>query len=70
MPRPTTPAVLAALLALGASTAACSSGPRALPKPDGAVFRLNPDRWGETVNDFRPAPPRAPPRPLPQEARR
>ena len=35
--------------------AACSSGPKPLPKPDGQVFRLNPDRWGETVNDVRQA---------------
>jgi hypothetical protein len=42
---------LTALLAL----AACSSGPAALPKPDGQVFRLNPERWPETVNDIPPA---------------
>ena len=36
-----------ALLAL----AACGTGPKALPKPDGQAFRLNPDRWGETTND-------------------
>lgn len=39
---------LAALLAL----AACGTGPRPLPQPDGQVFRLNPDRWPETVNDI------------------
>lgn len=39
-----------ALLALLA-VAACSTGQTSLPRPDGQVFRLNPDRWGETVND-------------------
>ena len=42
---------LAALLAF----AACSRGPAALPRPDGQVFRLNPERWPETVNDIPPA---------------
>ena len=42
---------LTALLAL----AACSTGPAALPRPDGQVFRLNPERWPETVNDIPPA---------------
>jgi hypothetical protein len=46
--------VLAALLAL----AACSTGPATLPRPDGQVFRLNPDRWPETVNDIPSAPAR------------
>ena len=32
--------------------AACSTGPAALPKPDGQVFRLNAERWPETVNDL------------------
>jgi hypothetical protein len=45
---------LSALLAL----AACSIGPAALPKPDGEVFRLNPDRWPETVNTIPAAPAR------------
>jgi hypothetical protein len=39
--------VLAALL-----LAACSTAPATLPRPDGQVFRLNPDRWPETVNDI------------------
>ena len=42
---------LAVLLAL----AACSTRPATLPRPDGQVFRLNPDRWPETVNDIPPA---------------
>jgi hypothetical protein len=42
---------LAALLTM----TACSTGPAALPRPDGQVFRLNPDRWPETVNDIPPA---------------
>ena len=46
---------LAALLAL----AACNTGPAALPQPDGQVFRLNPDRWPETVNDIPAAPGRS-----------
>lgn len=41
-------AMILAILAL----AGCSTGPKALPKPDGQVFRLNPDRWVETVNDI------------------
>lgn len=45
---------LTAILAL----AACGSGPAALPKPDGQVFRLNPERWLETVNDIPPVPAR------------
>jgi len=45
---------LAALLVL----TACSTGPAALPRPDGQVFRLNPDRWPETVNDIPAAPAR------------
>jgi hypothetical protein len=40
-----------ALLALLA-VAACSTGPKALPRPDGQVFRLNPDRWPDTTNDI------------------
>lgn len=47
-------ALAAALPAL----AACGGGPKPLPKPDGHVFRLNPDRWGETVNDLRQPPTR------------
>lgn len=35
--------------------AACGTGPAALPKPDGQLFRLNPERWSETVNDISPA---------------
>ena len=35
--------------------AACGTGPAALPKPDRQVFRLNPERWSETVNDIPPA---------------
>ena len=31
---------------------ACSTGPAALPKPDGQVFRLNAERWPATVNDI------------------
>ena len=46
--------VLAALLVL----ASCSTRPAALPKPDGQVFRLNPERWPETVNDIPPTPAR------------
>jgi hypothetical protein len=38
--------------------AACSTGPAALPRPDGQVFRLNPERWPETVNDIPTAPAR------------
>lgn len=39
---------LLALLAL----AACGSA-NELAKPDGKVFRLNPERWAERVNDIR-----------------
>ncbi|MDO9711779.1 hypothetical protein [Paracraurococcus lichenis] len=45
---------LVALLGL----VACSDGPKPLPGPDGQVFRLNPDRWAETVNDIPPKPAR------------
>jgi hypothetical protein len=38
--------------------ASCSTRPAALPRPDGQVFRLNPERWPETVNDIPPAPAR------------
>ena len=48
------PLALAVLLTL----AACGTGPAALPKPDGQVFRLNPERWPETVNDIPPTPAR------------
>lgn len=27
--------------------AACATGPKPLPKPDGQVFRLMPERWAE-----------------------
>ncbi|WP_157033574.1 hypothetical protein [Belnapia moabensis] len=37
---------------------ACSTGPAALPKPDGQVFRLNADRWPTTVNDLPAVPAR------------
>lgn len=30
----------------------CSSGAKAPPKADGQVFRLNPERWSETVNNL------------------
>ncbi|WP_198382958.1 hypothetical protein [Roseomonas sp. KE2513] len=43
---------LALLLLL--TVAACASE-KALPKPDGHVFRLNPERWAERVNDVRAA---------------
>jgi hypothetical protein len=37
----------AVIAALG--TAACSDGARRLAEPSGPVFRLNPDRWLDTV---------------------
>lgn len=50
------PHALTLIAALPAALAACGGGPKPLPKPDGHVFRLNPDRWGETVNDLRQPP--------------
>lgn len=44
---------LIALLLACSLTGACSTGPKPLAAPDGHVFRLNPDRWGEGVNDLR-----------------
>jgi hypothetical protein len=32
--------------------AACASS-KSLPKPDGQVFRINPEKWAERVNDLR-----------------
>jgi hypothetical protein len=37
----------AVIAALG--TAACSDGTRRLAEPYGPIFRLNPDRWPDTV---------------------
>lgn len=34
-------------LALLLLVAACATGPKPLPKPDGKVFRLMPERWAE-----------------------
>lgn len=45
---------LSLILSLALSLAACGTT-KALPAPDGQVFRLNPERWGETVNDVRSA---------------
>ena len=42
----------ACALLLAITLAACSSGAKAPPKADGQVFRLNPERWSETVNNL------------------
>lgn len=38
--------LLAALVVAG-----CSTSQKELAKPDGQVFRLNADKWEDTVND-------------------
>ena len=43
------------VLLLLLTVAACAGGGKELPKPDGHVFRLNPERWAERVNDVREA---------------
>ncbi len=42
----------ASALLLAVTLAACGSGAKAPPKADGQVFRLNPERWSETVNNL------------------